>query len=61
MKCPRSQVENKAGRKFCSACGQALSIACPHCAFVNDPGDQFCGGCVRFWVEQAEAELKALG
>ena len=45
MRCPRCQVENKVGRKFCSACGQALSIPCPHCAFVNEPDDRFCGGC----------------
>ncbi len=45
MQCPRCQVENKTGRKFCAACGQALPLPCPQCAFVNDPGDQFCGGC----------------
>jgi len=45
MRCPHCNVENKAGRRFCSACGQTLSMLCPHCGFVNDPGDQFCGKC----------------
>ena len=45
MKCPRCQVENKAGREFCAACGQGLPLPCLQCGFINDPGDQFCGGC----------------
>lgn len=45
MQCPRCQVSNEAGRKFCSACGQRLTIGCPECGFVNNPDDQFCGGC----------------
>ena len=45
MHCLRCQTDNRAGRKFCAACGQALSITCPHCAFVNEPEDRFCGGC----------------
>src|SRR5215470_1765417 len=45
MQCPRCQVSNAAGRKFCSACGQRLTIGCPGCGFVNQPDDQFCGGC----------------
>src|SRR6266511_1956882 len=45
MRCPRCQVDNKAGRKFCAACVQPLPFPCPRCTFVNDPGYQFCGGC----------------
>jgi class 3 adenylate cyclase/predicted ATPase len=45
MRCPQCHTENKAGRRFCAACGQALALACPVCGFVNDPGDRFCGGC----------------
>ena len=45
MTCPRCHTENKIGRKFCSACGQALPSACARCGFINDPDDRFCGGC----------------
>jgi hypothetical protein len=45
MQCPRCHADNRAGRKFCAACGQALVLPCSQCAFVNDPGDRFCGGC----------------
>jgi class 3 adenylate cyclase len=45
MQCPQCQTENRAGRKFCAACGHALASACAQCGFVNDPDDRFCGGC----------------
>jgi Double zinc ribbon len=45
MRCSQCHSENKAGRKFCTACGQALALACPACSFVNDPDDRSCGGC----------------
>jgi class 3 adenylate cyclase/tetratricopeptide (TPR) repeat protein len=45
MQCPQCQTDNRVGRKFCAACGQALPITCSHCAFVNEPEDRFCGGC----------------
>ena len=45
MQCSRCHADNRAGRKFCAACGQALVLPCPQCAFVNDPDDRFCGGC----------------
>ena len=45
MRCSQCYTENKAGRKFCAACGQALALACPVCGFVNEPEDRFCGGC----------------
>ncbi len=62
MKCPRCQAENKAGRKFCAACGCNLSIRCPHCAFVNDPGDQFCGECGQpLAIPSARQEGPSLG
>jgi len=45
MQCPQCQTDNKAGRRFCAACGQALALPCPQCGFVNEPDDRFCGGC----------------
>ena len=45
MQCSQCQSDNKAGRKFCRTCGQALPVPCAQCSFVNELGDQFCGGC----------------
>ena len=45
MQCPQCQWENRAGRRFCAACGAPLPVACPACRFVNEPGEKFCGGC----------------
>src|SRR6516165_426769 len=47
MRCPRCDLENREGRKFCAKCGAALGWACPDCGFANSPGDSFCGGCGR--------------
>ena len=45
MLCPGCKTENRAGRRFCSACGQPLPLPCPACGFENAADDQFCGGC----------------
>jgi len=45
MTCPQCQTKNKPGRKFCTACGQALPLLCLQCGFANEPGDRFCGNC----------------
>ena len=45
MRCNRCELENRAGRKFCAACGSALSIACQECGFANEPAERYCGGC----------------
>ena len=45
MTCTACYTENKAGRKFCAACGQGLPSACQQCGFLNDSSDRFCGGC----------------
>jgi hypothetical protein len=34
MKCPRCQVENDAGARFCEDCGARLEAACPSCGAV---------------------------
>jgi class 3 adenylate cyclase/tetratricopeptide (TPR) repeat protein len=43
--CPRCNAENRAGRRFCAACGAALARPCERCGFVNQPHERFCGGC----------------
>ncbi|MRS05678.1 zinc-ribbon domain-containing protein, partial [bacterium] len=45
MKCPKCEWENPEGAKFCSGCGQKMSILCPSCRSVNQPGSKFCGEC----------------
>ena len=45
MICPRCQIENREGRRFCAECGAPLSLACPSCGFANEPREKFCGGC----------------
>jgi class 3 adenylate cyclase/tetratricopeptide (TPR) repeat protein len=45
MLCPGCKTENRAGRRFCAACGQGLPQPCPACGFENAADDRFCGGC----------------
>ena len=45
MLCPGCKTENRAGRRFCTACGQPLPLPCPACGFENAADDRFCGGC----------------
>jgi class 3 adenylate cyclase/tetratricopeptide (TPR) repeat protein len=45
MLCPTCKIDNKAGGRFCTACGSQLTVACVTCGFSNAPGDRFCGGC----------------
>jgi class 3 adenylate cyclase len=45
MNCLHCGVENRAGRRFCAACGQRLPTACAQCGFLNEPAERFCGGC----------------
>jgi class 3 adenylate cyclase/tetratricopeptide (TPR) repeat protein len=45
--CTNCGTENRAGRRFCSNCGNALAAACPNCGAENEPNDRFCGNCGR--------------
>jgi class 3 adenylate cyclase/tetratricopeptide (TPR) repeat protein len=45
MKCPRCASDNRAGRRFCGACGAPVQSPCPSCGFANEPDERFCGGC----------------
>ena len=44
-RCPHCAHENRAERRFCGSCGEALEHACRSCGFPNGPVDRFCGGC----------------
>ncbi len=39
MTCERCGTENRAGRRFCRACGAPLSASCPNCGTPAEPGD----------------------
>jgi len=45
MLCPTCKTENKAGGRFCTACGSQLALVCAACGFSGVPGDRFCAGC----------------
>ena len=45
MQCPKCQVENPDGKKFCRECGSDLILACPKCSSEILPSDKFCGVC----------------
>ena len=45
MQCPRCQVENEAGARFCEDCGARLEVACPSCGTPFTPGKKFCRSC----------------
>jgi class 3 adenylate cyclase/tetratricopeptide (TPR) repeat protein len=47
MRCLRCHAENREGRRFCGACGQAFAAPCPACGFLNEGDEKFCGGCGR--------------
>ena len=45
MECPKCQLENPEGMKFCGECGSKLEKTCPKCNFQNPPQFKFCGEC----------------
>jgi class 3 adenylate cyclase len=45
MQCTQCGSDNRSERRFCNACGAALTTACHACGFVNGTGEKFCGGC----------------
>jgi class 3 adenylate cyclase len=45
MTCPACGQANRAGRKFCAACGGALALVCGACGAPHEAGEKFCGEC----------------
>src|SRR6266478_5690440 len=45
MRCTKCGTESTASRKFCAACGSALSRRCPKCGAENAPSSAFCEDC----------------
>src|SRR6266851_6867581 len=45
MRCTKCGTESTTSRKFCAACGSALSRRCPKCGADNAPSSAFCEDC----------------
>src|SRR5512139_2839048 len=60
MKCPKCQVENPEGKKFCGECGTKLEILCPHCHSPSAPQFKFCGDCGHSLTLPSEPVRKIL-
>jgi class 3 adenylate cyclase/tetratricopeptide (TPR) repeat protein len=45
VRCIKCELENRAGRNFCAACGSILPVLCQQCGFANEPAERYCGGC----------------
>jgi predicted ATPase/class 3 adenylate cyclase len=45
MICPKCGYNNKAGKKFCTDCGEKLFLKCPKCKAGIESGEKFCGEC----------------
>ena len=56
MKCPKCQVENREGARFCGNCRTKLSQVCPHCKSENPPDNKFCDECGQELGEVARKE-----
>ena len=55
LPCRGCGVENRAGVKFCVACGARLSATCPGCGASAEAGDTFCGECGASLAQQGAA------
>jgi class 3 adenylate cyclase len=51
--CPSCETENRAGARFCRACGTSLQQACPACGTASGPGQRFCDECGHGFGESA--------
>jgi len=45
MRCPKCQLDNPDGARFCNECGHGLEISCRVCGNVNPPAGKFCNEC----------------
>lgn len=45
MECPKCQLNNREGVKYCERCGTRLELVCPKCRTVLSLDTRFCGQC----------------
>ena len=55
MICPKCGFDNKVGKKFCTECGEKLSLKCPTCNSEIEAGEKFCGECGCYLKKPAES------
>ena len=56
MKCPKCQVENREGARFCKECGTNLELACSGCGTVYEMGSKFCDKCGYSLAQESQIE-----
>jgi class 3 adenylate cyclase/tetratricopeptide (TPR) repeat protein len=60
MYCPKCQIENRDGIKFCEQCGAKMELECPNCKAKIPLGKKFCGDCGHTLVQSSPAVPKDL-
>ncbi|MCP3938905.1 MAG: zinc ribbon domain-containing protein [Actinomycetia bacterium] len=61
LECGECTHTNRAGARFCGACGSALGVECCACNEVIGPADRFCDRCGEAVVVPASATTEMLG
>ena len=56
MKCPKCQLENPEGAKFCIECGDPMEFHCPKCGVITPSTGKFCLECGHKLDEAVEIE-----
>jgi class 3 adenylate cyclase/tetratricopeptide (TPR) repeat protein len=59
MKCPRCEIDNREGLRFCEDCGSRLPGICPACGAQTSPAKKFCGVCGGVLPGDAPSSLNA--
>jgi hypothetical protein len=55
MKCPKCELENREGAKFCNECGHKFEVMCPNCGTANRARSKFCDECGHNLAESKQA------
>ena len=56
MNCPKCQLENREGAKFCKDCGANLEVACSECGTVYELNSKFCDECGQDLKKSSSAQ-----
>lgn len=56
MKCPKCQIDNREGAKFCKKCGTELELTCPSCGHAYQSDSLFCDECGQRLEETIDKE-----